>query len=323
MIGKVTAITTILIVLILTGNSWAHHAAGATVGEEAGPITTISAATLDKGMITLSLFAEYIKLDPFSDAELKALARNGQDVHSHDSIFHGFAGIGYGITNDLTVALRIPYESIQNIRASEPDDPDIVTRHGDSKGIGDLSILGIYRFAKLADLNLSSALLLGIKVPTGRTSVKGAGGVRLETEQQPGSGSWDPMIGIAATKRFGRLSLDANLLYMFATRGSQDTNLGDLFNYNLAASYRLSPKPFAWDLVLEMNGEWKDRQKIAGVRDPNSGGSEVYLSPGVRLSFGKGWAAFLSVGLPIVQNVNGEQDKVTYRTFLGVAVAFQ
>ena len=35
--------------------------------------------------------------------------------------------------------------------------------------------------------------------------------------------------------------------------------------------------PYTLDLVLELNGEWHDKQKIAGISDPNSGGTTVYL----------------------------------------------
>ena len=41
--------------------------------------------------------------------------------------------------------------------------------------------------------------------------------------------------------------------------------------------------PYTLDLVLELNGEWHDKQRIAGIPDPNSGGTTVYLSPGVRV----------------------------------------
>jgi hypothetical protein len=51
--------------------------------------------------------------------------------------------------------------------------------------------------------------------------------------------------------------------------------------------------PFALDLVLELNGEWHDNQWIAGVVDPNSGGTTPYLSPGVRAVIDR-YAAFVS-----------------------------
>jgi hypothetical protein len=34
-------------------------------------------------------------------------------------------------------------------------------------------------------------------------------------DPQPGSGSWDPLLGLTVSKRLGRKSLDANVLYAF------------------------------------------------------------------------------------------------------------
>ena len=73
--------------------------------------------------------------------------------------------------------------------------------------------------------------------------------------------------------------------------------------------------------MLELNGEWHGHQVIDGVKDPNSGGNVVYLSPGVRYSVDK-WSAFVSVGFPIVNQVYGVQAEPDWRLLTGVAVSF-
>jgi hypothetical protein len=78
------------------------------------------------------------------------------------------------------------------------------------------------------------------------------------------------------------------------------------------------PKPpFTLDLILELNGEWHDKQYIAGVADPNSGGTTVYLSPGIRAGYDR-FSGFLSVGVPIVNQHNGIQSKPDYRILTGL-----
>jgi hypothetical protein len=72
--------------------------------------------------------------------------------------------------------------------------------------------------------------------------------------------------------------------------------------------------------MIELNGEWQDFQTVAGVRDPNSGGNTIYLSPGVRASYGN-VGGFLSVGIPIVRGLNGLQALPDYRVLFGVSVA--
>jgi outer membrane putative beta-barrel porin/alpha-amylase len=75
------------------------------------------------------------------------------------------------------------------------------------------------------------------------------------------------------------------------------------------------------DLVLELNGEWHDNQVVAGVVDPNSGGNTVYLSPGLRIGYGD-VSGFTSIGVPVVNQMNGLQSKPDYRVVAGLAAAF-
>jgi hypothetical protein len=90
-------------------------------------------------------------------------------------------------------------------------------------------------------------------------------------------------------------------------------------------SHDHGPEPakqlFTLDLVLELNGEWHDKQIVAGVTDPNSGGNVLYLSPGIRVSMGN-FSGFASVGIPIVNEMNGLQSKPDYRVIAGIAAGF-
>ena len=322
MVKKNTIIFVIFFLLFTGGNSWAHHATVGIATGEAGPIRTISSSTLPQGKAGIDLQVEYIALDPFSDTSLKEFALQDKDVHSLDSLFHYFISMAYGVTDNFTLSVKIPYIVLNNIRASTPEDPSEVIHHGDSSGIGDLSVIGQYRFLTMKDSKFSSCLIFGLKTPTGRTHVKDKGGELFEAEHQPGSGSWDPIAGIAASKRMGPLSLDANMLYTFATQGTQDTNLGDMLNYNFAVSYRALKKPFALDLITEVNGEWKQKQKVSGISDENSGESTVLLSPGIRVALNDKVMTYVSVGLPVLQHQNGKQTDTTVRTLFGIGMSF-
>ena len=220
--------------------------------------------------------------------------------------------------------------------------PDGINRRGNSAGFGDVTMLGQYRFHNNAQTGTSAAVLFGFKAPTGSTDRRDAAGELFQAEFQPGSGSWDGLFGAAFTKRTGRWSFDVSGLYYLITNGTQNTNLGDRFLFGTAVSYRLvgatgsskevelheycmQPRnqlqehclyhanhdhsdmmktPYTLDLVLELNGEWHDKQKIAGISDPNSGGTTVYLSPGVRVGFDR-FSGFVSVGVPVINQHNG------------------
>jgi hypothetical protein len=85
--------------------------------------------------------------------------------------------------------------------------------------------------------------------------------------------------------------------------------------------HALSSKGLVIDAVLELNGEWQAKQTISDETDPNSGGNVVYLSPGMRIASNR-WSAFATVGIPIINDLNGLQSEPTYRLFGGVLVGF-
>jgi outer membrane putative beta-barrel porin/alpha-amylase len=356
------------IALLFATSAHAHHPAGTGNAGGAGPINTMPATTLEAGHFAVSFVSEYISLFGLNDADLIAAAAAHQHVHSIETIQSTGFGASFGITNDLMVSFRLPYVTRTDIReghhAHLPGGmvSNTVDFRGDSAGFGDMTMLGQWRFFNNPASGTEAAVLLGARLPTGRTDVLDRLGERFETEFQPGSGALDALVGLAFTQRFGAWSLDSNVLYAFAGDGAQQTNLGDRFQYNAAVSYRLigaalapavttalvhararpqrhdghshkhdhshshdepaKPTP-QWivDLVLELNGEWHDKQVVAGLVDANSGGNTVYLSPGLRVGYGS-VSGFASVGVPVVNHMNGLQSKPDYRVVTGVAAAF-
>lgn len=189
--------------------------------------------------------------------------------------------------------------------------------------------------------------LFGLKAPTGDTRVTDRDGVRFETEFQPGSGSWDPLIGTAAGWRLGQASLNAGLLYAIATRGSQETDLGDALRFGASFAWHHTPahdhsprsgKPhtdahgnshmpehaehhnhLSIDFILEAAGEWDQKQTVLGIRDDNSGGTLVFLAPGVRANFYDRFSVFVSAGIPMIQDLNGTQHETRHLFILGIS----
>lgn len=333
----------------------AHHPStgGGTGGN--GPINVISATTLAQGQGAAALMFELIKLDPLSDHTLEHLAEDDVHAHSLKRILSPSLVLAYGITTDLTVSARLPFVRRDDIREGHHHaGHGEVHALGDSAGIGDLTLLAQYRLLNNHASGTEAALLLGVKSPTGETKERDDSGDLFVAEFQPGSGSWDGLFGFALSQRAGSVALHASALYTLTGEGTQDTDLGDRLNYGVAVSYRLggrghvtgpmyagahgkhsherdtpphvhhkpAPTPgLTVDLILELNGEWSAKQKVAGVSDDNSGGHTLYLSPGVRITHGK-VSGFASVGLPVVNELNGFQAEPDWRLFTGVAVAF-
>jgi len=319
--GIILFCTTVLIVLVVSSVTFAHHASiGSGIGQ-AGPVTTVSASTLKKGSFSFEALAEYQRFDTFSDGKLLGLAGRGEeDIHNVEYLLSPSVGLSYGVDDNLTVHLMVPYVSRNNISDAhlhEDEGPEI-DRLGDAKGMGDITVFGHYRF--LNQPELQSSLLAGLKMPTGKKSDKTGSGELFEAEFQPGSGSWDPIAGIALSKPMGAYSVDSNILYTFVTEGVQDTDLGDVFNYNISIARNVVMQKIKLDLILEANGIWRGKQKIDGEKDKNSGGNTILISPGARVGMNSRMTIYFSVGFPVIQDLDGEQNKMDYRTILGISM---
>lgn len=316
MIRRVASVAVFLFFMFASAESWATHVSIGAASGHTGPITTVPATTLKKGAWGLDLQTEFIKFDTLSEGELVEFAGQDREVHNVDYLHTSFFGLSYGITDKLTVHMRMPYVYRNDISESEP--PDEVHRHGNAKGVGDLSVHFHQKVFKADSGDFLLTLIAGIDIPTGRTSAVDDHGGVFEAEFQPGSGSWNPSVGFAATKNLGRLSLDGNLLYTIVNEGTQDTDLGDRVNYNLSFSYRAMLKPFAMDLIGELNGIWVAKEKVRGVKDPDSGGNTILFSPGMRVNLGNGFMLYGSYSAPVMQDLNGTQNEIAYRFTFGI-----
>lgn len=341
------AIVSVGLLLAASGPAFSHHPSGITSSGTSGPIVTIPGTTLAKGVSVAFFSFQLVSFDELGDAVLEAAAEADKDVHSLNSIETPSLGLAYGLTDRLMFMLQLPYVAQTTIREGEHHQEaaevgNEVVNLGDAEGIGDLTLLGQYRFFG-QDEGLQASLLTGVTVPTGKTDERDREGMLFDTEFQPGSGSWGGLVGLAVSKPLGRWSLDGNVLYTAATEGTQQTDLGDRFQYNGSISYRATGPAgesehehahthnqadhdhyshgLAVDLVLELNGQWQAKENIAGVTDPNSGGNVIYLSPGLRLTSNR-LSGFVSVGVPIVHELDGIQSEPTYRVISGLVLAF-
>lgn len=314
----------------------ADHASASFETGAAGAIMTTPGATLPKGKFVIGISVQSLELDDISDSRLEAAGTANEDVHSVDSLLSISANLAYGLTNDLTIGLSMPYIDRSNVHEAHNDmgvgEAELA---GDSNGVGDLTLFGQYRYHQSEKQD--AAILIGIKTPTGETGVREIEGGLFETEQQPGSGSWDPFFGLAYNRSWGDIGFSGNVLYTLVTEGTQDTDLGDIFNYNFALSYRTTIPEGGHDhdyhthqgniidyieMVVELNGDTRQRVDIGGESEKHSGGHSLYLSPGLRVGLGHSVSLFTSVGIPIVNDLNGIQSEPDYRVIGGVSVTF-
>jgi hypothetical protein len=367
------SVFTALTAALLTSALADHPTISLEQGGTGGPITTISGYTAPKGAFGVSTQSQIIYYDQISDEDLKNFSFLGAEgVHSTQSLITAGTNFAYGVTDRFTLGMSLPYVWRNNLReahhghveeagaeaehheeeeAEHGAEEGTVDVLGDVSGLGDIPVYGKFQVLRDEQSHRFAAVIAGLKTPTGRTDSKTNAGELFEAHHQAGSGSWDPMAGFAFTQGLGAWSVDTNVLYTFVNDGSQDTNLGDIFNYNLALSYRLGggdghhhencpggtqcpacdggkavvhdhhDAP-AWDFVLEANGDWREEVNIAGAVDGNTGGHILYLSAGTRVLFPEGWAGTLSVGLPAIENLNGIQSDPDVRILTGFSKSF-
>jgi hypothetical protein len=308
---------------------------------------------LPAGVTLVTLEYDVTTYKPLTDEQLKA-AEPGP--HAIRRISVPSLSVAYGLTPNLTIAARLPYLSNQDIKELSEDDPTIVADRGGVHGIGDLSVTGTWRFYQDVHRGFEAALIFGVKTPTGKTDAVDVFGERFETHHQPGSGSWDAIVGGTVSQQLTPAnSVTANVLYVIAGDGTADTNVGDRLGYGVTLTHRLwsshgasaghmhlgaqpdgimhhggldhsapsrlSSPETALHVSLGLNGQWSDKVQTAGIVDPDTGGTVLSVTPGLRLSIGN-WASYVNVGVPVAKDLNGLQSEPRWQLTTGLAVRF-
>jgi len=311
-----------------------HGSIGFGIGT-ASPIITQTGLTLPKGKIATGLITQFSAFDDVSAGRLLAISSAApteahSDIHSTKTLTVPQVFAAIGVTNDLTLGTRFSYVRRDDVLTAHEHGEEFHDQ-GNPDGFGGVSFFGQYRiFRSEDDLNHLS-VVVGLKTPTGATRQRDKAGELFEVHSQPSGGSWNPSAGLSFTRAMGKFSFDSSVLYTVATSGARSTDLGDIFEYNFALSYAFvgeakdalfsSSNQSQWTGILEINGAWQDYIETHGVRDPNSGGNIVWISPGIRYSGGSNWNTALSIGTPIVKDTNGFQTDPDYRiTFRFVIV---
>lgn len=301
-------------------------------GSHSATAYTISANTMEKGSLFLGVNAETIRNKNLSDSAM--IADGGDHLHAIDSVNSYSLTASYGITNDLTFNVQLPYVSRKGIRAAEDHGgtPE-VHPHDDINELGDASAILQY---KVYDDKFKVALIAGLKAPTGKDDVTFEDEV-LEADLQSGSGSWDLFGGVAFTKDFEDFSLHSDLLYKHNNKGVGNSELGDIFTYNVALSYTLlDHKPqvcltgskeenhngYSVDTFIELNGERAGADRFNGSIANNTGHNIIFATTGLQVATEDNYALSFAVSVPVYQDFHGLQNEVSYKAIVGIGKSF-
>lgn len=304
---KVAAVM-FLVLILFPINGWAHHGGISLAMGPGTPIETNSPLTLPQGGIVLSGRVEHVEWRKYRFAEPE-----NKDYFTFFNL-----GFSYGITPYLTGSLFLPY----NIKSQDS--------LGTNRGIGDIKLsfqLGLnYDSKKGLSLNAPEdtavaegsqktyfSLLSGFTLPTGKNK-KELGG-EIDPGMQPGFGSPSFSIGMAASREIVHpFSLTVDTTYEIFTR-REGFKFGNEWRLNLAGVYGFYKKAEKLlsqvDGVLELNLLRIARDEEDGEKLRATGGTILYLSPGLRLGSAKLWNANLGlmIKFPIWKHLNEKKEQ--------------
>jgi hypothetical protein len=220
--------------------------------------------------------------------------------------------LGYNFNNNFGLQLNLPV--IYRGWGSD-------TMHGTTSGIGDISLLGTFTpYRKLSeDFNFTWTLLGGVKFPTGDSALlgtpdsalpEGIGGHDLAL----GSGSYDGLVGSGLFARWRRLFGTLNVQYAIRTEGDfEHQYANDLTWFGGPGVYLALKHSYTLSLEAIVSGEAKGKDTFAGVPDPDSAETLVYIGPQVSFTWGSRLSALVAADLPVYRDNSGTQVMPDYR----------
>jgi len=294
-------------------------------GTSGGGASTQSGETLKPGKFSIELRTEYTEFENLSAAQITAKAEKAGGFDLLDRSFVSTVGLSYGVVENFQIGLALGCYNAVNARESEFDsgtgDSELATF--DPDGLTDLWLTGKYRFYR-GPLG-SVAVFGGVKFPTGKFDVDNSAGERVEPSATAGSGSYDGMLGLAYSRFLtARLTFDASAQYTLRTE-ADDFKLGDRIDGGVAFAYRFTEDIQKFPQVsafAEASVRHLYKSEEEGERDPNTGGTALFLTPGVRVGFTKNFSFTVSSPLPVLQELNGTQLKTSYKVNGGLTFGF-
>ena len=291
--------------------SWRHHAKTPIIRQLVG------ALLLTIGFGVSASWAAPIATNTALPVSANEIILREQLVatHSSDSFggtnrqvnrFEARTVLGYGLTSKLAVFGVLPLVNIDRTIG------DVSTSEF---GLGDAALLARYEVFRSDQLGrtIRVAPYAGVRLPTGR-------------DGKTGDGSVDVFGGLIATVASTKWVLDSQLRYDH-NREADGFDRGDSTSFETSFQYRLSPgtvtqetKAFIFG-VLEFSAIHYERNLLGGVTDPNSGGNQIFLTPGLQYSTRR-WIADLGVKVPIVNDLNGTALEPDYSILASIRVNF-
>jgi hypothetical protein len=293
----------------------------ASCGSSSCPIDTRALSQPSRGGFTLDLTFEYIDQDQPRIGTRNARVGEISGGH-HDEVRTtnriATALVSYAPTERLQLSVAVPFVSRDHFHlGSTHAHSRIVSQHNtlpqswDIRGLGDVSL------EARAALGRGAWVIGGVKAPTGRHDLENGDHQAGELPVQPGTGSWDGVVGLAWQ---GQRPYFATARYQFRTGGVDGYRMGNELQLNGGAAFPLVRN---LEALLQVNSRWRAKDRIDEPGESDfTGGTAVYASPGLRVTAGGRGAMYALVQIPVYQRVNAIQLTSRRNFVVGVQTRF-
>ena len=245
---------------------------------QAAPITFNTALPVSRGEV---LLRQQFIVTSFSD-RLSGMKR---DV----TVRAGVSVLGYGVTPKLALFGVTPLVNI---------DREIGPMNSNFTGLGDATVFARYEIYRndAPGKTIRIAPFVGATLPTGRTG-------------KTGDGSVDGFAGLIFTAASTNWNFDSQIKYV-ANRRAKGFARGDTVSADASLQYRLLPntltartKGFLYG-VLEANLTQLQKDRLGSAINPNSGGTQAFVSPGLQYATRR-WIAETALKIPVLNKLHG------------------
>lgn len=214
-----------------------------------------------------------------------------------------------------SISVQLPFYDRDHGTIAEGDSIESLSH---ARGPGDLKLIG--RYMRRLSFGTSWDLQFGLKLPTGRFDQNFAlgpqAGERLDRGLQLGTGTTDLLLGASWYGRpkthlgiFAQVQADQPL--------SQRDSFAPSPSLVLSSGVRwLSNSDFVPQ--MQVNANFQGRERGLKADTDNSGGIQIYLSPGLTFDFTRKLSLFAFLQLPVFQRLNGLQLQPDWLVTAGV-----
>lgn len=315
------SISLVMGVFFLSGATAAHASCGSAFCNLNTQWDTQGTWT-DPGL-RLDVRGEYIDQDqPRAGRENVAV---GQIPQHHDEVRslnrNWIAALDYAGSGPWGYTLMIPYVDRNHVHIHNHHGAALIEEWNFTE-LGDVRALARYQVANDPEVG-KTGLVLGAKLPTGDTKVTNSDGEVAERSLQPGTGTTDVIFGVYNNRplQLGKYNTTAFTQTQVQVPLYQHDHyrIGTVYTADAGISLPLSSGLSA---LLQANATIKSRDKGTEAEPENSGGSFVWLSPGLSYAASKDVRVYGFVQLPLYQRVNGVQLVADQTFAVGVSARF-